>query len=334
MSETKLSPFRQSWRQQLVRYTPYISFGLLLIVLPPFLPLYLQSLVTKFLIFALFAMSLDLIFGYTGLWSLGHAAFFGTACYTFGIVVTRYGIDNFWLAAVAGVVMATLLAAFYGALALRVSGLYFLMVTFALAMLLYQLAWSGYQISGGPGGLPMPRPDLGIPWFTWTSTSLYYLVFVAFAISFFLLYRIVNSPFGRALQGIRDDEHRMKHLGYNTWLHKYIAFIIAGLFAGVAGVLFAPYNRIVNPTHIGFLTSVLALLYIIIGGTGTLFGAAIGAGVIIFVEFGASMFTPERWPLILGIVFVLVIKFLRGGIAPHLIRLWNRVKAKYGYVSS
>jgi len=329
MSETKLNPSGKSWQQRLITYAPYILAGVILIIIPPFLPMYLQSMATKFLIFALFAMSLDLIFGYTGLWSLGHAAFFGTACYTFGIVVTRYGIDNFWLAAVAGVVVAALLAAFYGVLALRVSGLYFMMVTFALAMLLYQLAWGGYQISGGPGGLPIPRPDLGIPWFTWNSISLYYLVFVVFAISFFLLSRVIHSPFGQALQGIRDDESRMKQLGYNTWLYKYIAFIIAGLFAGVAGVLFAPYNRIVNPTHLGFLISVLAMLYVIIGGTGTLFGPAIGAGVIIFVEFGASMLTPERWPLILGIVFVLVIKFLRGGIAPHLIRLWNRIKVKY-----
>ncbi len=334
MSETNLNPFRQSWRQRLIGYAPYIFFGLLFLILPTFLPSYLQSMATKFLIFAIFAMSLDLIFGYTGLWSLGHAAYYGAAGYTVGILVARYGVESFWLAALAGVVMATLLAAFFGIFALRVTGLYFMMVTFALGMLLYSFAWSQHELTGGMNGFSVPRPDLGIPWFTWQPTHIYYLVFAAFVITFFILHRIVNSPFGRALQGIRDDEHRMRHLGYNTWLYKYIAFIIAGLFAGIAGVLWAPFNRLIAPSHIGFLTSVLAMMYVIIGGTGTLFGAVIGAAVIVFVEFGASIYTPERWPLILGGVFVLVIMFLPDGIAPYLLKLWNKVKARYRYGSS
>ena len=334
MNETSLNIARQSWRQRLIRYAPYILVGVILIILPSFVPSYIRSVAAKFLIFAIFAMSLDLIFGYTGLWSLGHAAFFGTAGYTFGILVMKFGVDNFWLAALVGILAAILLAALFGIFALRVSGLRFMMVTFALGMLLYTVVRQWYQFTRGVNGLPVARPDIGIPWFTLNDISLYYFAFVAFAISFLVLRRIVNSPFGHALQGIRDDECRMKHLGYNTWLYKYIAFTIAGLFAGLAGVLMVTLMRTASPYHVHFSTSVLAMLFIIMGGTGTLFGAVIGTAVIVFVEFGASLLTPERWPLILGVVFVLVIKFLRGGIAPHLIRLWNKIKVRYSYGSS
>ena len=334
MGETNLNPSRQSWQQRLVGYAPYIFFGLLFIILPTFLPSYLQAMVTKFLIFAIFAMSLDLIFGYTGLWSLGHAAYFGMASYTFGILVCRYGVESFWLAALTGILAAVILAAFFGIFALRVSGLYFMMVTFALGMLLYTIAVGWFDMTGGLGGLFIPRTDFGIPWFTWHPTHIYYLALAVFAISFFILHRIVNSPFGRALQGIRDDEHRMRHLGYNTWLHKYIAFIVAGLFAGIAGILYISFKMVLVPEQIGFITSILAMLYVIIGGTGTLFGGVIGAAMIISVEFGASLYTPERWPLILGGVYVIVIMFLPNGVAPYLLKLWNKVKVRYGYGSS
>jgi branched-chain amino acid transport system permease protein len=331
MDQTNLISHRKSWQQHLFDYTPYIFFGLLLLILPPFLPNFLQSIATKFLIFAIFAMSLDIIFGYTGLWSLGHAAYFGAAGYTFGILTTTYGVQNFWLAALAGIVMATILAAFFGIFALRVSGLYFMIVTFALAMLCYSFAWSQYELSGGYNGFPVTRADLYIPWFTWDPSHIYYLVLTVFVISYLILQRIVKSPFGRALEGIRDDEGRMRHLGYNTWTYKYVAFIIAGLFAGVAGVLWAPFNRLIAPTHIGFSTSVAAMMYVIIGGAGKLFGGIIGAAVIVFVGFGASLYAPERWPLILGIVFIIVVMFLPNGIAPYMISFWNKIKARYSH---
>jgi branched-chain amino acid transport system permease protein len=121
----------------------------------------------------------------------------------------------------------------------------------------------------------------------------------------------------------------MRALGYNTWLYKYIAFIIAGLFAGVAGVLFAHWNKLIAPTHLGLLTSVLGLLLVIIGGAGTLAGPLIGAGVVMLLEFYASLYTPERWPLILGATFVVSFMFLRSGILPHLSRLWEKVRLRY-----
>lgn len=334
MGVTKLKPVGQPWHGQLIRFAPYIVIGVILIILPLFLSPYVQGvLLTKILIFAIFAMSLDLILGYTGLFSLGHAAFFGVGGYTTGILITRFGVDTFWLTAPLSILMATLFAAVFGFIALRVSGLYFLMVTFALGQLLFAVAWQWFRMTGGAFGLKgIPPPNIGIPWLTFNDTSLYYFVLLIFIICYFLLYRIVNSPFGYALRGIREDEPRMRALGYNTWLYKYISFIIAGLFAGIGGVLFAHWNMLISPRHLGVVTSSLGLFYVIIGGAGTLFGPVIGSAVVIGIEYGASLYTPERWPLILGVLFVIVVMFLRGGIYPHLVNLCRKV-AKYGYGS-
>jgi len=333
MRTDKLKPIGQPWRELLLRLTPYIIAATLLLILPLFLPPYLQRMITKVLIFALFAMSLNLIWGYTGLISLGHAAFFGVGGYTSGILILRFGIESFWLVAPAAILIATLFAAVFGFIALRVSGLYFLMVTFTLGQLLFSLAEQWFHMTGGSHGLRgIPLPDLGFP-FIWNTISWYYVVFLVFAICYFLLYRIVNSPFGYALQGIRENEPRMRALGYNTWLYKYIVLIIAGLFAGVAGVLFAHWNKLIAPVHLGLPTSLLGLLFVIIGGAGTLLGPVIGAVVVIFIEFYASIYTPERWPLILGVLFVIAIMFLRGGIFPHLVNLWKKVKSRYSYGS-
>lgn len=133
-----------------------------------------------------------------------------------------------------------------------------------------------------------------------------------------------------ALQGIRDNERRMRHLGYNTWLYKYIAFIIGGAFAGVAGVLYGPFIGSVVPLTLGVTTSAIVLLMVILGGSRTFLGPVIGAAVIVFLQYFASILTPERWPLILGGVFVLTVMFLPGGIGTYLVRLWNKVRYSYG----
>jgi len=329
----ELKPIGKPWQGQLIRFAPYILIGVILIIIPLFLPMYLQSMMTKILIFAIFAISLDLIWGYTGLSSLGHAAFFGVAGYTTAILIRHYGVNIFWQTAPCSILMATLWAAVYGVIALRVSGLYFLMVTFALAQLLFSLAWTQEHITGGAFGITVPLPNLGIPGFTFNVISFYYFIFVFFIISYFLLHRIVNSPFGHVLQGIREDEPRMRALGYNTWLHKYIAFIIAGFFAGIGGALFAHWNMVITPYQLGIIFSTYAILCVILGGAGTLVGPVIGATVVIGMEYGASLYSPERWPLILGAIFVIAVMFLRGGIYRHLINLWKKVTLRYSYGS-
>lgn len=208
------------------------------------------------------------------------------------------------------------------------------MVTFALAQLLFSLAWTQEHFTGGAFGITVPLPNLGIPGFTFNVISFYYFIFVFFIISYFLLHRIVASPFGHVLQGIREDEPRMRALGYNTWLHKYIAFIIAGFFAGIGGALFAHWNMVITPYQLGIIFSTYAILCVILGGAGTLVGPVIGAAVVIGIEYGASLYSPERWPLILGAIFVIAVMFLRGGIYRHLINLWKKLTLRYSYGST
>jgi branched-chain amino acid transport system permease protein len=331
MKVAKTEPVRQSWLGQLVRFAPYIAGCIIFILLPPLLPSYLQSIMAKVIVLALFAMSLDILWGYSGLLSLGHAAYFGVAGYATGILIMRYGIESFWVIAACGILVTVLIAAVFGIIALRVSGVYFLLVTFALGQLVFSVGTKWDTMTGGSDGLVgIPRPDLGLPWFNlWDSLSFYFFVLLAFIICFFLLYRFVKSPFGLALQGIRDNELRMRSLGYNTWLSKYVAFIVAGLFAGVAGILFTYLNGVVAPMQAGVLTSGLAALICIIGGLGTLFGPVVGSLVIVFAEFFASMYMPERWPLILGAIFVVAVMYVRGGIGNHLYQFWKKLCLRY-----
>ena len=325
------APGVPTMRWRLALYCIYALIGVVLILLPPFVSPYLKSMLTKFLIFGIFALSLNLLFGYAGLFSLGHAAFFGVGAYTAAILMVKCGIGNFWLLMIAGLLAATICAAIFGIIALRVSGIYFLLVTFAIGQLLYSIALKWTPVTGGSNGLAgITYPDIGIPGFTMTSTSFHYLVFIFFVICLFVLYRVVRSLFGRALQGIRGDERRMQCLGYNTWLYKYIAFVVGGLFAGVAGVLFSFHSRIVAPEHLGVLTSTIVMLMVIIGSDRVFWGPVLGAAVVVLLEHYSSIYIPERWPMILGGVFVLSVMFLRGGISIHLTRLLKKVQYRYG----
>ncbi|MFQ5852504.1 MAG: branched-chain amino acid ABC transporter permease [Candidatus Binatia bacterium] len=298
------------------RLTLYIGIGigaLALILVPRFVTTYYTGLLTQMLIFAILAMSLDLLLGYTGLPSLGHAAFFGTAAYTVGIFSARI-LDNFWLELAIGMGMVGFMAALFGLLALRAHGAYFLMITLALAQVLWGIAFGWRSMTGGDDGLPgIPRPDWGLPWSLWDTVNFYYFVLAFFIIAAGIMYVIVRSPFGHALVGIRESESRMKVLGYNVWMYKYVAFILAGVFAGLAGALFVYYNGFVSPTELSIIISAEALLMVILGGPGTLFGPAVGAGVIVFLENIISAYT-ERWLLILGIIYVLVVLFAPKGV--------------------
>ena len=323
---------RRPWQLQMIRFAPYVAGALLLVVVPSLVPSYVQTVWTRFLVFAIFALSYDLVYGHAGLLSLGHAAYFGAGGYAVAAAMFHFGLNSFWITWPLGMLVAAVVSAVFGFMSLRVSGMYFLLVTFAFGELLYSITWNLPWLStpGMQGIAGLPRPDLGIPGFTWDTLNFYYFVLTIFAVCFVLLYRIMSSPFGHALRGIREGEKRMSSLGYNTWLYKYLAFIITGVFAGVAGVLFVYYNRFISPTHVGVATSFLPMVMVIIGGSGTLLGPVIGAMVIVFVEYFASLYTPERWPLILGVVFVATIMYARGGVSVYLSTLWKRLSALYG----
>ena len=329
MAQTQPRP--RLWSLSVHRRLPFLCVAVFLLLVPLFLSMHLQDLMTKVLIFAILGMSLDLLMGYTGLFSLGHAAYFGVGGYTAGILMVRYGVESFWLNAPAGVLMALVVAALFGLVALRVAEIYFLLVTFALGQLLFSVAWKWYPMTGGSDGLAgMVPPDLGVSWISLETTSFYYFIFVIFLLSLLLLSRIINSPFGYALQGIRENEARMQSLGYNTWIYKYLAFVTAGGMGGVAGVLFAYQNGLMTPYHLDISTSAEAMLIVIIGGQGTLIGSVVGAAIIILMDYFASLYAPERWPLVLGAVFVASVMFARGGVWAHLLRIWNRASSRYG----
>ena len=279
--------------------------ALVLLLLPYFLPSYYLGLATKMLIFALFAMSLDLLLGYTGLVSLGHAAFFGVAAYTVGLLALR-AEASVWLALPAGLLAAGVTAAFFGLLALRAHGSYFLMITLALAQVLWAIAFGWRSLTGGDDGLPnIPRPELPLPWSLADSMPYYYFVLLVVGAAAALLACIVQSPFGYALRGIRESESRMLALGYNVWRYKYLAYVLAGLFGGLAGCLYVYENRFVSPEYLHVVRSAEVLLMVILGGAGTLGGPAIGAGLIVLLENVISAYT-ERWLMVLGSIYVVV----------------------------
>ncbi|MGH7278070.1 MAG: branched-chain amino acid ABC transporter permease [Candidatus Rokuibacteriota bacterium] len=289
-----------------------VAFGLLLAA-PPFLSSFLLSLLTQALIYGILAMSLDLVLGYLGLASLGHAAYLGLGAYSVGVLTTRHDA-GFWVTLAVGIAFALAVAGIFGLVALRATGVYFLMITLALGMVVWGLAHRWVSVTHGDNGISgVPRPDLALPWSLTDSVPFYYFTLVGFAAALGLLALIVRSPFGRSLVGIRESESRMRTLGYHVWLHKYIAFVIAGGVGGFAGVLWAYYNGFVSPTDLELSLSVEALLMVALGGRGTLVGPALGAAIIVFLKNLVSVYT-HRWLLILGSVYILTIVYAPEGI--------------------
>ena len=227
-------------------------------------------LATRAFAFSILVMSLDLLLGFTGLASLGQAAYLGVGAYLTAILAARYQVGlgyDFWLVIVFGMLGAAVLAALFGLLATRATGVYFLMITLALGQCVWGLAYRWNSLTGGDNGINLQhRPKFGID--LANPVTFFYVVFGFFAVSLLVLYTIVRSPFGRSLVGIREHESRMKILGYNTWLHKYLAFVIAGAFGGLSGVLWAHTAGIVSPENVVLTTSVDALLMAVLGGAG------------------------------------------------------------------
>lgn len=304
-----------------------------LLILPRVVPVYFTHLVLLTMIYGLSAMSLDLLVGYTGLTSFGHASYFGTAAYAVGILTTQHQVSP-PVAFIAGVLIATGLAALYGLLATRATGVYFLIITLALGMGVWGLAYRWSSVTGGDNGLPgIPPLQLGLPWNMADSLNLYYLVLLVFLLMVVLLYRLVRSPFGLSLQGIRESESRMRMLGYNTALHRYLVFVIAGGFAGMAGTLYAFYNRFVSPLDLHISASAEAILMVILGGAGTLFGPLVGAGIVVFLRNLLSAYT-QRWMLILGVVFVLTVMYFPSGVVGGVRTLMRRRGSRGGLPES
>lgn len=304
---------------------------LAVLLITPYSGPYLIALATHALIFAILAMSVDILLGYTGLPSLGQAAYLGMGAYLTAILAARYqfGLDwTFWPVVAMGMLAGAATAALFGLFAVRAAGVYFLMITLALGMVVWGLAYRWNSLTGGDNGIVLPpRPEFGVQ--LADDVTYFYLVFGLFAASLAMLSLLVRSPFGRSLVGIRENELRMRILGYNTWLHKYIAFIIAGAFGGLAGVLWAHSNGLVSPEDVVLATSVDALLMVVLGGPGTLVGGAIGAAIVVFLREYLSTLVPW-WQYVLGGVYVLTILYLPGGLMslPERVRRWRALSRR------
>ncbi len=296
---------------------------LILIVLSILLlPLVVRpAIATEIWIFAIFGLGLNLLLGYTGMLSFGQSTFFGSAAYVAGWLLKHYGM-NVLAALGVGVGVGALSALLVGYLCVQRSGLYFIMLTFALNQLFYFIAYQWTSVTGGEDGMPgIPRPVLlGL---NFQDPLMYYaFVVVLFLASLWLMKRIVESPLGKILQAIRENEVRAEAVGYNVPRFKLLAFVLAGAFSGLAGVLYAMLFGIVPLEAIGFVFSGNVVFATLIGGSGSLYGPIIGSFVFIWLSESVSTIW-ARWPLLLGVAFVIVVLFLRGGVVEAWTRFWT-----------
>jgi len=294
----------------IARAAPWAALAVSLAGFPFVFGNYPVKLLQEILIWGVFAMSLDLLMGYAGMVSFGHSAFFGIGGYVAALALKQS--PGLLAALVYPAVAAGLAAVVIGFFSIRVSGVYFIMLTLAFSQMFhaytFQVAWLGAE----DGIVGIPRPvALGMSLGGIRSFHVYLLLLVG--ASAWALRRIVRSPFGHVLRGIHDNEARMEAVGYAVRRYKLLAFAIAGLIAGEAGALYAQFNGSITPDAFFWTTSGEALLMVIIGGTGTLGGGVLGAGAFILLQSLVSTYT-ERWMLILGLTFVLFVLFAPGGL--------------------
>jgi branched-chain amino acid transport system permease protein len=298
-----------------------VALVAVLAAVPLFLAPFATTTLTRILVFALFAVSLDLLVGVTGLPSLGHAAYFGAGAYAAGWVSIHVTAEA-PVPLLVGAVVGAVVAALTGWITVRSSGVFFLMLTLAIGEVVQELGNAWESVTGGANGLtgiPSVRVG-GAPLANAGFT--YWYVLAVFLLGFALVWLVARSPFGAALRGIRDNEPRMRAIGYPTSLYKYAVFVLAGGVAGLAGSLLAAQARFVALPDMGFLTASFALLAVVIGGAGSLWGACLGAALVILVRDALGPSLGGHGTLLLGAVFVLVVYLLPRGAAG--IRLLRR----------
>lgn len=286
-----------------------------------------QALAVNVLIYGLFTVGFNLLFGYTGLLSFGHAAFFGGGAYLTGMAIAHLGFGWF-PAMLTGVVGSSLLAAVIGALSIRTRGIYFCMVTLALAQLVYYVALQASAWTGGENGLrgfTVAKAELigGLSVSLLNPLAKYYFIMVFVALALWFVSRVLNSPFGAAIEAVRENETRARACGYDVERTKLIAFVLSGAVCGLAGTLSALHLSIVPLDALGYHTSSLVVMMTMLGGAGSFFGPFVGALVFLLIEDVASLWT-SHWQLIVGGVFIAFVLFLPKGIWGSLIILARR----------
>ncbi|WP_334170180.1 branched-chain amino acid ABC transporter permease [Zoogloea sp.] len=276
------------------------------------------ELIAKTLVMAIFAMSLDLLVGFTGLVSFGHAAYFGIAAYAVALLSPKYEAASLWLVLPASVGLAALAALVVGLFVLRTKGIYFIMVTLAFAQMFFYV-FHDTPLGGGSDGLYLnvkPTAEIGgfLPFDLEQSTHLYYFILAMLVLVYAFLARVLQSPFGRVLVGIKSNEHRMQSLGYVTFRYKLAAFALAGGLGGVAGFLYSVVFGFVTPELLSWHQSGNVLLMVILGGMGNLVGAVAGAFAFVAMQEVFSMWT-KHWQLAMGLMIVAAVLFMPGGLS-------------------
>jgi branched-chain amino acid transport system permease protein len=308
------------------------AFGIvmaLLIVAPFILPEFWRRFLTEILIWGLLAMSSDILIGYTGMVSFGHSAFFGLGMYGAAAALLMVKPPNLWLALLYGLVGSAMVALFVAYFSTRLRDIYFAITTLVFSQIFYVIIFTWTEVTGGENGLSFSRPQLGIPGIytvPFTAETLHWFVLAVVTASYLILRRITRSPFGMVLQSIRENEPRTRAIGYPVERYKMMAVMLSGLFAGLAGVLYAVQNRFAAPDFVFFLISGEAVIFNVMGGIGTLVGPIVGAGFFLIMREALSRIFGDQFPYLipLGVIFIVMVIFLPQGLLGFAKRWLNR----------
>ncbi len=299
----------------------------LLIAAPLVLPPFWGHFLTEILIWGLLAMSSDILIGYTGMISFGHSAFFGLGIYGTAAALLLVDPPNLFLAILFGLVASGLVAVVVAYFSTRLRDIYFAITTLIFSQIFYVVIFTWTSVTGGENGLAFTRPGLGIPGLyvvRFTAETMHWFVLAVVAGSYLLLRRITQSPFGTVLQSIRENEARTRAIGYHVEHYKIVSVMISGLFAGLAGVLYALQNQFAAPDFVFFLVSGETVIFNVMGGIGTLVGPIVGAGFFLLLREALSRFFTEYYLIPVGIIFIAMVIFMPQGLLGFMRRWLNR----------
>ena len=316
-----------SARYPTVFWTGFSIVLALLIAAPLVLPEFWSRFLTEILIWGLLAMSSDILIGYTGIVSFGHSAFFGLGMYGAAAALITVRPASLWVALPYGLVAAAGVAVFVAYFSTRLRDIYFAITTLIFSQIFYVVIFTWTEVTGGENGLTFRRPPLEIPGLysaPFTNTTLHWFVLGVVTISYLVLRRITQSPFGMVLQSIRENEARTRAIGYPVERYKIVAVMLSGTFAGLAGVLYAIQNRFAAPDFVYFLVSGEAVIYNVIGGIGTLVGPIVGAAFFLLLREGLSRFLTEFYLIPVGAIFIAIVIFMPQGLLGFARRWLNR----------
>ena len=298
-------------------WTGFIVIVALLALAPLVLPEFWRRFVTEILIWGLLAMSSDILIGYTGMVSFGHSAFFGLGMYGAAAVLLAMKPANLWLALLSGLAAAAVVAAFVAFFSTRLRDIYFAITTLVFSQIFYVVIFTWTEVTGGENGLSFARPALSFPGLfsiPFTTETLHWFVLAVVTISYLVLRRITQSPFGMVLQAIRENEPRTRAIGYSVERYKIVAVMLSGLFAGLAGILYAIQNKFAAPDFVFFLISGEVVIFNVMGGMGTLVGPVAGAAFFLLLREGLSRYFTEYYLIPVGIIFTAMVIFMPQGL--------------------